>query len=453
MHVQKEPFTPAFDRGRGFTLVEVMVSLVVLSLGLLGVAKMVMLSSHSNDSAYMRTQATALAYEMLDCMRANAPGAEAGNYNIAFGPMPAAPTSCVGTVSPATAAQIAAWDMYTWKQRLTTASKHRAWSQVPCPGHRPNRDHRHFAGHRHDHRAVGRLQADSAGLRTQYDRVLQSVPITVETVLQWQPARVFARRVHGGDYPGAGRDHRCDLRVRGIPFGIQSTSGTAALSDSGRFALTFLENAVRDAGFMSCGNATKTISNLNPEPTSLFYAPGPGGTFPPLGGFEAAGTSVGNTYAGSTTAGALANWNPTLDGGIQLLATPPRGCPSRTTISWWYVRPHRTASPPTSTRSSNGAVNFTVDAQRSLGNAGDAAARHHLGLRQIDAVPDHQRRWEAPSLMRHRARRAETHRVRFPSLSATALRSRRWPPRSISSAWAPTATAHCSPPTCRSATL
>ena len=61
------------DRGRGFTLVEVMVSLVVLSLGLLGVAKMVMLSSHSNDSAYLRTQATALAYEMLDYMRATPP--------------------------------------------------------------------------------------------------------------------------------------------------------------------------------------------------------------------------------------------------------------------------------------------------------------------------------------------------------------------------------------------
>lgn len=109
------------DRGRGFTLVEVMVSLVVLSLGLLGVAKMVMLSSHSNDSAYLRTQATALAYEMLDYMRANAPGAEAGNYNTAFGPVPPAPTSCVGTGFACNNAQLAAWDIYEWKQRLTTA--------------------------------------------------------------------------------------------------------------------------------------------------------------------------------------------------------------------------------------------------------------------------------------------------------------------------------------------
>ena len=36
---------------RGFTLVEVLVSLVVLSIGLLGMAKMVMVSSHSNENS------------------------------------------------------------------------------------------------------------------------------------------------------------------------------------------------------------------------------------------------------------------------------------------------------------------------------------------------------------------------------------------------------------------
>jgi type IV pilus assembly protein PilW len=94
---------------------------------------------------------------------------------------------------------------------------------------------------------------------------------------------------------------------------FQATSGVANLSDSGRFALMFIENSVRDSGFMACGAATRTISNLNAEATNLYYAPGPSGLFQPLGGYEAAGTSPGSTYAVSATPGAVGNWNPALD--------------------------------------------------------------------------------------------------------------------------------------------
>ena len=48
-----------------------MVSLVVLSIGLLGIGKLVLFSARANDSAYLRGQATELAYEILDNMRAN----------------------------------------------------------------------------------------------------------------------------------------------------------------------------------------------------------------------------------------------------------------------------------------------------------------------------------------------------------------------------------------------
>src|SRR6202044_3725701 len=95
----------AANRGagiEGFTLVEVMVSLVILSMGLLGIAKLVLFSAHSNDSAYLRSQATDLAYEILDNMRANPTAAAAGNYNT---PLSAAATAppviCVSTVCSA----------------------------------------------------------------------------------------------------------------------------------------------------------------------------------------------------------------------------------------------------------------------------------------------------------------------------------------------------------------
>ena len=101
----------------GFTLVEVLVSLVVLSIGLLGIAKLMLVSSHANDSAYLRSQATQLAYEMLDNMRANKSQAVLGAYTTQAGAMPPLPASCIAPAS-CLPAQLALYDVYAWKQRL-----------------------------------------------------------------------------------------------------------------------------------------------------------------------------------------------------------------------------------------------------------------------------------------------------------------------------------------------
>jgi type IV pilus assembly protein PilV len=109
-------------RSRGFTLVEVLVSLVVFSIGLLGMAKLVLVSSHSNDSAYLRSQATALGYQILDNMRSNMSAATTSGYDTPLGSTPAAPTSCVGTGTACTPTQQAAWDVYSWTQHLNAAN-------------------------------------------------------------------------------------------------------------------------------------------------------------------------------------------------------------------------------------------------------------------------------------------------------------------------------------------
>jgi type IV pilus assembly protein PilV len=104
---------------RGFTLVEVLVSLVVLSMGLLGIAKLVLFSSHSNDSAYLRSQATDLAYAILDDMRGNRAQAMAGAYIIPLNTAPGAPGACLG-VGCAPAA-LATYDVNTWLARLAAS--------------------------------------------------------------------------------------------------------------------------------------------------------------------------------------------------------------------------------------------------------------------------------------------------------------------------------------------
>jgi len=113
-------------RGRtsGFTIVEVLVSLLILSVGLLGSAKLVLSTAHSNDSAYLRSQATQLAYEILDNMRANPTAAAAipSNYitTVSAAASSYSGQNCLNTACPV-AANLATYDLYTWKTRLASA--------------------------------------------------------------------------------------------------------------------------------------------------------------------------------------------------------------------------------------------------------------------------------------------------------------------------------------------
>src|SRR3569832_663794 len=68
-------------RQRGFTKLEVLISVVELSIGLLGIAGLQATGQRNNHSAYQRSQATALAYDMIDRMRANQAGVTSGAYN------------------------------------------------------------------------------------------------------------------------------------------------------------------------------------------------------------------------------------------------------------------------------------------------------------------------------------------------------------------------------------
>ncbi len=56
---------------RGFTLIEVLISMVILAIGLLGLAAMQAISLRDNQDAYYYQQATLLAYEMQDRIRGN----------------------------------------------------------------------------------------------------------------------------------------------------------------------------------------------------------------------------------------------------------------------------------------------------------------------------------------------------------------------------------------------
>ena len=61
----------------GFTLIEVLVAVLVLAIGMLGVAALIVQGAKYNHDAYLRSQVSTLAYSITDRMRVNT-----GNANL-----------------------------------------------------------------------------------------------------------------------------------------------------------------------------------------------------------------------------------------------------------------------------------------------------------------------------------------------------------------------------------
>jgi len=96
-------------RQKGFTLIEVLVSLVILSLGLLGLAALQANSTRFNHDAHVRSIAVSQVNTMIDRMRANKRGITDGNYDALSG-IPGTPPAC-SNCSPAQSAQL---DLFRW---------------------------------------------------------------------------------------------------------------------------------------------------------------------------------------------------------------------------------------------------------------------------------------------------------------------------------------------------
>jgi len=107
---------------KGFTLLEILIAAVVLAIGLLGLAKLQTFGLHANHSANLRTQATLLAYDITDRMRANR-AAFLNNGNYIDPPAGATAKKCEwdGTaVEDCTPTEMAQFDLAAWRSRVTS---------------------------------------------------------------------------------------------------------------------------------------------------------------------------------------------------------------------------------------------------------------------------------------------------------------------------------------------
>lgn len=99
---------------RGFSLVELLVSLVVFSIGLLGIAGLEMVSKQANYEGLQRTIASQVAYGLLEDMRTNGAGISiySAANDLGGGTLNGLPVSnCRDTNTPCSPAQKAVHDL------------------------------------------------------------------------------------------------------------------------------------------------------------------------------------------------------------------------------------------------------------------------------------------------------------------------------------------------------
>lgn len=102
---------------RGFSLLEVLIALVVFSLGMLGMTGLLAVSMKVNHGAYLRSQASFLAQSMADRMRANSRAVWANSYNDADYPISGSDPCSAGAAC--SFANVAIRDKVIWSQQLT----------------------------------------------------------------------------------------------------------------------------------------------------------------------------------------------------------------------------------------------------------------------------------------------------------------------------------------------
>jgi type IV pilus assembly protein PilV len=104
-------------RQRGFSMIEVLITLFIVAIGVLGMAGLQFVSLKNANSSASRYQATLLAQDLAERMRANKKAALAGNYVITALKTDGTAPSCT-SCSPA---DFAARDIYEWSQLLLGA--------------------------------------------------------------------------------------------------------------------------------------------------------------------------------------------------------------------------------------------------------------------------------------------------------------------------------------------
>lgn len=115
------PLLVSMRRGtsHGFSLIEALVAMVVVAVGLLGLAAMVTAGLRSNQVAALQGLAAIDSENIAALMAANPAGVEAGNYTVSALPTSAPSNLCHSATTPCSPAEEAQADLWSFAQTLT----------------------------------------------------------------------------------------------------------------------------------------------------------------------------------------------------------------------------------------------------------------------------------------------------------------------------------------------
>lgn len=107
----------AHGKQSGITMIEVLVAVLILAIGLLGVAGLQSISLKNTTDVFFDQQAMSYSQDLINRIMANQAAASDGDYSDTP-PANEPGTDCSSVVC--TSAQMAAWDLWQWNDGLTT---------------------------------------------------------------------------------------------------------------------------------------------------------------------------------------------------------------------------------------------------------------------------------------------------------------------------------------------
>lgn len=115
-YIQKNYKLPNSKLSSGFTLLEILVSLLILTIGIVSFALLQVESLRTTHNAMQRTKAIHFANDMMERISANTVGIT--DYDSVAGTAPAACSATAAIPIDCTAVQIANYDVWEWSQAL-----------------------------------------------------------------------------------------------------------------------------------------------------------------------------------------------------------------------------------------------------------------------------------------------------------------------------------------------